>query len=96
MFWSKVYRVKDQIVVAICDEDLLEKTLNFDDVNFYVSKKFYGGNLIDEEKAEKLLENATIGNLIGKKIVSLALKKKYIAKENIILISGIPHAQFIQ
>jgi hypothetical protein len=96
MFWSKVYRVKDQIVVAICDEDLLEKILDFDDVKFHVSKKFYGGELIDEERAEKLLENATIGNLVGKNIISLALKKKYIAEENIILISGIPHAQFIQ
>ncbi|MBU5689289.1 MAG: DUF424 family protein [Candidatus Aenigmarchaeota archaeon] len=96
MFWSKVYRVKDEIVVAICDQDLLEKTLDFDDIKFHISKKFYGGEIIDEEKAVKLLENSTIGNLVGEKIVSLALKKKYIAKENIILISGIPHAQFIQ
>jgi hypothetical protein len=96
MFWSKVYRVKDQIVVAICDEELIEKTLDFDDVKFHVSRKFYGGDLIDHEKAEKLLENATIGNLVGEKIISLALNKRYIAKENIILISGIPHAQFIQ
>ncbi|MEM5777122.1 MAG: DUF424 family protein [Candidatus Aenigmatarchaeota archaeon] len=96
MFWYKMYRVKDEIVVAICDEDLLEKTLDFDEVKFYISKKFYGGEVIDEEKAIKLLENSTIGNLVGEKIVSLALKKKYIVKENIILISGIPHAQFIQ
>jgi len=96
MFWSKTYRVKDEIVVAICDEDLLEKTLDFEDVKFHVSKKFYGGEIIDEEKALKLLENSTIGNLVGKKIVSLALKKKYIAKENIILIGDVPHAQFIQ
>ncbi len=96
MFWAKTYRVKEEIVVAICDEDLLEKTLDFNDVKFHVSKKFYGGELIYEEKALKLLENATIGNLIGEKIISLALKKKYIAKENIILINGVPHAQFIQ
>ncbi|MEM5776840.1 MAG: DUF424 family protein [Candidatus Aenigmatarchaeota archaeon] len=96
MFWSKVYRFKDEIVVAICDEELLEKTLEFNDVKFHISKKFYGGNLINEENAIKLMENSTIGNLVGKKIVSLALKKKYIAKENIILISDVPHAQFIQ
>jgi len=96
MFWSKIYRVKDQIVVAICDEDLINKTLDFDGLRFHVDKKFYGGEIIDETKVLKLLENATIGNLVGKEIVSLALKKKYIAKENIILISDIPHAQFIQ
>ncbi|MFH8080494.1 MAG: DUF424 family protein [Candidatus Aenigmatarchaeota archaeon] len=96
MFWSKVYKVKDQIVVAICDEELIEKTLDFEDTKFHISRKFYGGKIINEDEALNLLENSNIGNLVGERIVSLAIKKKYIAEENIIIISGVPHAQYIQ
>jgi len=96
MFWSKVYRVKDHVVVAICDKELINKKIDFHGVKVHVSEKFYGGEIIDEEKAIKLLENSTIGNLIGEKIVNLAIKRKYVDKKNTILIGGIPHAQFIQ
>lgn len=96
MFWSKVYRVKEHTVIAICDEELLDKKLDFEGFKVHVNKNFYGGNIVDEERAFKLLKDSTMGNIIGKNIVDMAIKKKYIAKENIILIGGVPHAQFIQ
>lgn len=96
MFWVKTYRVKDHIVVAICDKELLDKKLNFEGMKFHISKKFYGGEIVDEEKILKILEYSTIGNIIGKRIVDLAIRKKYIGRKNIILIGGIPHAQFVQ
>lgn len=96
MFWTKIYRVKDHVVIAICDEELLDKKLNFDGIKVHVSKRFYGGEVVNEEKVLKLLEKSTIGNIIGEKIVDLAIKKNYIGKKNVILIGGIPHAQFVQ
>jgi hypothetical protein len=95
MFWSKIFRTKDQIVVAICDKELLGKRIVFAQLKVKISKYFYGGEIIDEKKAIYLMESCTIGNLIGEKIIKLAIERKLIAKENVILIGGIPHAQFI-
>ncbi len=96
MFWGKVFYTKFEIVVAICDENLIEKEIVTKDLKVKISKHFYGGQLIDENQAIKLMEKATIGNLIGEEIVSLAEKNGFIHRENIILINGIPHAQFIK
>ncbi|MGC8812418.1 MAG: DUF424 domain-containing protein [Candidatus Aenigmatarchaeota archaeon] len=95
MFWSKVFQTKYDLVVAICDEELIEKEID-KKLKIKVSKNFYGGRLVDEEIAVKLMKKATIGNLIGKKIVELAEKNGFITRENIILINGISHAQFVK
>jgi len=96
MYWAKVYGVRPEIVVAICDEDIIDKALDFKKgARVKVSKDFYGERLVDEKTVLKLLENATIGNLFGKEIVTLAKKNGFISQENIINIDGVPHAQFV-
>jgi uncharacterized protein len=94
MFWCKIFQVRNEVVVAICDENLLDKVLNNNGNEVKISKHFYGENLIDEKKAVKTIKKATIGNIIGKNIVEVAKKNGFISQENIILIDGIPHAQF--
>lgn len=95
MFWCKTFVAKGQFVVAICDEDLLGKNIG-NEVKITVEENFYRGELMDENKTLELMKKADICNILGKKIVELALKNKFIIKENIILIGDIPHAQFIQ
>lgn len=95
MFWSKIFNTKYDILVAICDEELLEKTID-KKLNIRLKKEFYGGKLIDEKIAIRIMEKATIGNLFGKKIVELAEKNGFITRKNVILINGIPHAQFVK
>lgn len=95
MFWSKIFPTKYELVIAICDEELLDKKIG-KKFKVKISKEFYGEKLIDENIALKLMEKATIGNLIGKNIVDLAEKNGFIIKENIIVIDGIPHAQFVK
>ena len=96
MFWGKLFPTKQDLVVAICDEELIEKELKIKNHKIKISREFYGGELIDENVAVKAMEKATIGNLIGKKIVELAKKKGFVTKENVISISGVPHAQFVK
>ena len=95
MFWCKTFSAKGQFVVAICDKDLLGKKIG-NELTIAVKESFYRGELVDEKKALEFMKKADICNLIGKSIVELALKNKFIMKENIIFIGGIPHAQFIQ
>ena len=94
MFWSKVHQVHEHIVVGICDQDLLGEKIGKEEVE--VSKKFYGEKLINEKEAIELMKKSTICNLLGKRIVELALKRKFIMRKNVMFIGGIPHAQFIK
>ncbi len=95
MFWCKTFETKGQLVVAICDENLLGKKIG-NGLKITVEENFYHGELIDENKALEFMKKSDICNILGKKIVELALKNKFIMKENIIFIGDIPHAQFIQ
>lgn len=96
MFWSKNFKIKDQIIVAICDKELLGRKISIEDFSIKINRIFYGGELIDEKKALQLMGKSTVGNLFGKKIVELAIKNNFIAEENIIYFDDIPHAQFLQ
>ena len=106
MFWAKMFTTKQDLVLAVCDEELIEKELimksgaNLKEkknvVKVKVSKNFYGGMLIDENIVMKLMSKATIGNLMGARSVALAEKSGFILKENIILIGEVPHAQFVK
>jgi len=95
MFWCKTFSAKGQFVVAICDKDLLGKKIG-NELKITVKDSFYRGELVDEKKALELMKKSSICNLLGKNIVDLALKNKFITKENIIFIGDVLHAQFIQ
>ena len=96
MFWTKIFRTRQDLVVAICDENLLGKEIKHDKVKVKISKEFYGGKLISEHVAIRLLEKATIANLFGKEIVDIAERNGFIINENAILIDDVPHAQFVK
>ena len=98
MFCYKLHRTKVEkyeLVLGICDSELAGKVLR-KNPEFKVNKQFYCDKECGEEKALELLEECTIANLVGKKIVKLALDKNFITKENVILIQGIPHAQIVK
>jgi len=96
-FWSKVVKTKFDILVAICDENVLGKEIEIEKgFRVVASERFYKEKLIDEKEALNLMEKATIGNLLGENIIKLAIEKNIISSESVILIGGIPHAQFVK
>ncbi len=80
-------------MIAVCDKELLGKTLKNKDLDFFVNPRFYGEIEIDEKILE-LIVDVNDGNVIGNKIVELLLKNKVISKDSIIKIGKIKHAQF--
>lgn len=97
MFWAKFFVMKDDLLLAMCDDDLLGKTIGGGELELKVDKQFYGEKLIGNEKETlKYLAACSIGNLVGPRIVALAEKGGFITKENVISIGGVPHAQFVK
>ncbi len=90
----KTYTVGKDLLVAACDAGLLGKTLVDGEINFKVSKDFYYGIRGDRKMLERHLEKATIANLVGSMCVECGIEMGLIMKENVLIIDGVPHAQF--
>lgn len=80
-------------VIAVCDEDLLGRTLSEKGLEFKVSESFYKGEKKTELEVIAILKNAMNINLVGKQSIEAGLKAGVITKENIKTIRGVPHAQ---
>ncbi|MCD6371153.1 MAG: DUF424 family protein [Candidatus Aenigmarchaeota archaeon] len=96
MFWIKIHKVGKDVVVAICDEDLLGKEIKDREVEIKIKKEFYGKKKVGEEEVIESLREMTIGNFFGNKIVKLLIEKKVIDKKNVMKVGGILHAQYIK
>jgi len=95
-YWCKVHKQGKNVTVAICDADLLGKTIQDQGLKINVSEKFYGGFKADLDEALKLLEDATAANLLGENIVTAAINAGFIHRDAVIRIALIPHALFIK
>lgn len=82
--------------MATCDADLLGKVLREGKIVFEIREEFYKGLKVSVEEAIDLVEQSTIVNMVGHKIVKKAVEKGLIHPEAVLKISGIPHAQIIK
>jgi len=83
-------------VVAICDKNLLGKTLVDGDVQFTVSKEFYGEDLVDVKSCAEHLSRATIANMVGESSVKVAINAGFVHEQAVAYIEGHPHAQWVK
>lgn len=84
------------MLLAICDIELLGKTLHEGKIVFHVKEEFYKGVKVTVEEAVGMIENSTIVNMIGKNIVQKAMEKGYVHPEAVLDIEGVPHAQIVK
>ena len=82
-----------EIIVAICDEDILGKKFRSHPFILDVKESFYKGSLVEEGELESLFKRATILNLAGENIVTIAMKKGLLKRERIMKIGEALHAQ---
>ena len=84
------------VLLAICDCDLLGRTLRQGKIVFHVKNDFYNGGKVSVEEAVGMIENSTIVNLVGKNCVEKAIAKGYVHPEAVLKIEGVPHAQIVK
>lgn len=94
-FRLKVYRVKGEIVVAVCDSELVGKIFREGDLKIEVKESFYGEEDVNEEEVKRALRMATIANITGKRAVQLAIEMGIIDRENVLKIGDCWHAQMV-
>lgn len=96
----KVYmnlkKIGNNVLLAMCDAEILGKTLRKGKIVFHVKEEFYKGAKVNIEEAMAMIENSTTVNMIGKNIVQKAIEKGHVHPEAVISIEGIPHAQIVK
>ena len=84
------------VLLAICDCELLGRTLREGKIVFHVRDEFYNGRKASVEEAIGMINNSTMVNLVGKCCVGKAIAEGYVHPEAVLKIEGIPHAQIIK
>ncbi|MDP3729031.1 MAG: DUF424 family protein [bacterium] len=80
-------------VVSLCDTELIGKKFEEGKFSLNISELFYKGEEMDKGQILEVLENAISMNLVGKKVIDIALDAGFINDGDIIAIEGVPHAQ---
>lgn len=93
--YIRIIRHGRDTLVAVCDAEILGKTLEGGRVPFNVSERFYKGTKGNLEEALEAMSKGTICNIVGKRIVDAAIKKNLVQKSSIIYFGKVPHAQII-
>ena len=91
-----VKRVGRNVLLAVCDCELLGKTLREGKIVFHVKNEFYNGRKATLEEAMGLNSNSTIVNLVGKCCVKKAIEHGFVHPEAVLKIEGVPHAQIMK
>ncbi|MEM0134240.1 MAG: DUF424 family protein [Thermoplasmatales archaeon] len=81
-------------MLAAADEEILGRLLKEGKYRLNVSVNFYKEILVEDDALRDLLSMCSVANLVGNRSVGIAIDAGYIAKENVIYIEGVAHAQF--
>jgi hypothetical protein len=84
-----------QIILAVCDSELLGKKFEEGKKQLDLSSDFYAGEKRSEKDVSGLMRNSYIINLVGKKSTGLAIKDGLITQNNICEICKIPYANCV-
>jgi len=89
-------RFGKQVLLAVCDAEILGKTFSESGLVLEVNENFYKGFRTSVEEALSLIEQSTIVNLIGCNTVKKAIEKGYVHPDAVIEVCGVLHAQIVK
>jgi len=89
-FSVRTAEYKGTILVNICDEELVGKTVTEGELKVHLSPEFYSGEVVDTGEALRLIRTCSIVNLAGARSVSLAVDNKVGAPEAVREIEEVP------
>ncbi len=89
-FSIKTTDYQKNLMLNICDAELLGKNIVENELNMNISESYYGEKLVEHEEARTLLKNASIINMVGKETISLSLELGVGSENGVKRIGGVP------
>ncbi|MFQ5476268.1 MAG: DUF424 domain-containing protein [Nitrosopumilus sp.] len=89
-FSVRITDYQKNMMLNICDVELLGKKIIQDELNMHISESYYGEKLVDKEEAKTLLKNSSIINMVGKETISLSIELGIGSESGVKTISDVP------
>ncbi len=89
-FSVRVTDYQKNVMLNICDAELLGKNIVEDELNMHISESYYGDQIIEAEEAKTLLKNSSIINMVGEETVSMSIELGIGSENGVKKISGVP------
>ena len=89
-FFVRVTDYQKNVMLNICDAELLGKNIVEDELNMHISESYYGDQIVEAEEAKTLLKNSSIINMVGEQTVSMSIELGIGSENGIKKISGVP------
>lgn len=89
-FSVRTAEYKGSMLVNICDEELIGKTVKEGKLVINISKEYFYGEIIDENAALELIKRSSIISLTGKRSVNLAINNNIGCKDAVREIEDVP------
>lgn len=86
----RIMKYQDSTMINMCDVELIGMKLEQGDLVIDISKEYFQQEIIEEFQAERLLRLCSIANLVGERIVKLAIDLRFAKETSIKRISGVP------
>jgi hypothetical protein len=90
LFSTKVISASGNIMLNICDPELVDKTFQNGNTKIKIKSNYYAERDVNENEAKNLLERCTSINMVGEKTISLATSLGIGSEKSVKRIEGIP------
>jgi hypothetical protein len=90
LYSTKVISASGNLMLNICDPDLVDKTLDDGNTKIKINPNYYAERDVDEHEAKGLLEKCNSINMVGEKTISLATSLGIGSERSIRRIDGVP------
>jgi len=94
--YVKIVRQGANVMIAVCDTEILGRTLRDRNRVFEIRECFYKGQRMTVEEAIELVKRSTAANLVGKNTVGCAKAQGIIHPEAVLQILDVPHALIVK
>lgn len=89
-FSVRVSEYQGNVMLNMCDDDLLGSRLVEGEHVMHISEGYYGGDIVSKDEAARLLKQSSIINMVGKKTVELAVELGIGTMDATRIISNVP------
>ncbi|MGA1820505.1 MAG: DUF424 domain-containing protein [Thermoplasmatota archaeon] len=91
--YMRLHSASGHLVLAACDHHLLGVRLEMGELQFLVSKHFYGGDLVSDETFLNMLGQVSSANIVGDHCVDLLLSRNIVSPESVTKVGDVKHVQ---
>ena len=89
-FSVRVTNHQNNLMLNICDSDLLGKKIVDEKVTMNITKSYYCERFVEKDEAKNLLKKSSSINMVGKETISLSLELGIGSENGVKTISDVP------